>query len=97
MTQLLIRNLDDMKIKLQERGQRHGRSTKEEMREILRNAVRNDEPGAPRLRASACASCSEISGSKKTLPSGAAIRRSRPHSDDPHRYQCIIGDDARLG
>ncbi|HEX2255509.1 MAG TPA: plasmid stabilization protein [Afifellaceae bacterium] len=41
MAQLLVRNLDgDVKAKLQERARRHGRSTAEEVREILRNAVR---------------------------------------------------------
>ena len=56
MAQLLVRNLDDdIKSKLQERARRHGRSTEEEVREILRNAVWNDtqktEPLGRRLRA----------------------------------------------
>jgi len=47
VAQILIRQLeDDVKTKLQRRAQRHGRSTEEEVREILRNAVR-DEEGAP--------------------------------------------------
>ena len=46
MAQLLVRQLDDdVKFKLQRRARRHGRSTEEEIREILRNAVR-DEGGA---------------------------------------------------
>lgn len=46
MAQLLVRHLDDdVKVKLQHRARRHGRSTEEEVREILRNAVR-DEGGA---------------------------------------------------
>jgi plasmid stability protein len=46
MAQLLVRHLDDdVKAKLQRRARRHGRSTEEEVREILRNAVR-DEGGA---------------------------------------------------
>lgn len=46
MAQILIRQLDDdTKAKLQRRARRHGRSTEEEVREILRNAVREvDEP-----------------------------------------------------
>ena len=41
MAQLLVRHLDDdVKAKLQHRARRHGRSTEEEVREILRNAVR---------------------------------------------------------
>jgi antitoxin FitA len=46
MAQLLVRLLDDdVKAKLQIRARRHGHSTEEEVREILRNAVR-DEGGA---------------------------------------------------
>lgn len=46
MAQILIRQLeDDTKSKLQRLARQHGRSTEEEVREILRNAVRNvNEP-----------------------------------------------------
>ena len=44
MAQLLVRHLDDdVKAKLQRRARRHGHSTEEEVREILRNAVREDD------------------------------------------------------
>ncbi|MEE8526321.1 MAG: toxin-antitoxin system [Thermoanaerobaculia bacterium] len=44
MAQLLVRNLDDdVKVRLQSRADRHGRSTEEEVREILRNAVREED------------------------------------------------------
>ena len=47
VAQLVVRNLEaDVKEKLQRRARRHGRSTEEEVREILRNAVK----GAPRPR-----------------------------------------------
>lgn len=43
MAQLVVRNLDDdVKAKLQRRARRHGRSTEEEVRDILRNAVRHE-------------------------------------------------------
>jgi plasmid stability protein len=43
VAQVLVRQLDDdLKEKLQRRARRHGRSTEEEIREILRNAVRSD-------------------------------------------------------
>ncbi len=43
VAQLVVRQLDDdVKKKLQRRARRHGRSTEEEVREILRNAVRED-------------------------------------------------------
>ena len=46
MAQLLVRHIeDDVKAKLQRRARRHGHSTEEEVREILRNAIR-DEDGA---------------------------------------------------
>jgi plasmid stability protein len=56
MAQLLVRNLeDDVKARLRLRARRHGRSTEEEVREILRNAVRDEEstrkPLGSRLRA----------------------------------------------
>jgi plasmid stability protein len=47
MAQILIRQLDDdLKARLQKRAKAHGRSTEEEVREILRNAVR-DQDQAP--------------------------------------------------
>jgi plasmid stability protein len=49
MAQLLVRNLDeDVKTKLQRRARAHGRSTEEEVREILRAAVAGERP-APLL------------------------------------------------
>jgi antitoxin FitA len=56
MAQLLVRHLDDdVKAKLQLRARRHGHSTEEEVREILRNAVREEggtrEPLGSRLAA----------------------------------------------
>lgn len=50
MAQLVVRRLDDdVKAKLQRRARRHGRSTEEEVREILRNAVRNEGDARPPL------------------------------------------------
>jgi plasmid stability protein len=56
MAQMVVRNLDDdVKLKLQKRARQHGRSTEEEVREILREAVRsepeNSKPLGKRLRA----------------------------------------------
>jgi len=47
MAQLVVRNLDDdVKAKLQRRARKHGHSTEEEVRSILRNAVAKEgEPG----------------------------------------------------
>ena len=47
MGRLVVRQLDDdVEAKLQRRARRHGRSAEDEVREILRNAVK--EEGAPR-------------------------------------------------
>lgn len=47
MAQLLVRDLDDdLKDRLQRQARRHGRSMVEEVREILRTAVRDE--GAPK-------------------------------------------------
>ena len=44
MAQLIVRNLDDdVKQRLQQRARRHGRSTEEEVRSILRQAVLADD------------------------------------------------------
>ncbi len=43
MAQLVVRNLEDeVKAKLQKRARAHGRSTEAEVRDILRDAVRED-------------------------------------------------------
>ena len=44
MAQFVVRNLEGgVKTKLQRRARRHGRSMEEEVREILRSAVHEDE------------------------------------------------------
>jgi len=49
VAQLLVRNLeDDVKRRLKARAQQHGRSTEEEVRDILRRAVMSEaEPKEP--------------------------------------------------
>jgi len=43
MAQLLVRNLEKgVKAKLERRAKRHGRSMEEEVREILRDATKNE-------------------------------------------------------
>ena len=50
VAQLLVRQLDeDVKDALQRRARAHGRSTEEEVREILRDAVRAGPAGPLRL------------------------------------------------
>ncbi len=43
MAQLVVRNIEEtVKAKLQRRAKRHGRSMEEEVREILRDAAKNE-------------------------------------------------------
>ena len=50
MAQLLVRNLESpIKARLQRRAKRHGRSMEEEAREILRNALREEDTPATGL------------------------------------------------
>lgn len=50
MAQLIVRNIeDDVKAALQRRAVRHGRSMEEEVRDIVRNAVRDEDRPRPPL------------------------------------------------
>jgi antitoxin FitA len=50
MAQLLVRNLESqLKGRLQRRAKRHGRSMEEEARDILRNALREEDTPATGL------------------------------------------------
>jgi len=46
MAQLIVRKLEEsVKTNLQRRAKRHGRSMEEEVREILRDAAKNEQSG----------------------------------------------------
>ncbi len=50
MAQFIVRNLeDDVKTRLKRRAARHGRSMEEEVRQILRNAAKEENRPVPRL------------------------------------------------
>ena len=50
MAQVIVRNLEEsVKRKLQRRATKHGRSMEEEIRDILRNAVKDDGKSAKGL------------------------------------------------
>lgn len=50
MAQLIVRDLeDDIKARLKRRAERHGRSMEEEVRDILRNAAKEENRPLPRL------------------------------------------------
>lgn len=47
MAQFVVRNIEkDVKVRLQRRAARHGRSMEEEVRDILRNAVNEQDAAA---------------------------------------------------
>jgi antitoxin FitA len=47
LAQFVVRNLEEeVKTRLQRRAARHGKSMEEEVRDILRNALKEDEPPA---------------------------------------------------
>jgi antitoxin FitA len=50
MAQLIVRDLEnDIKARLKRRAERHGRSLEAEVRDILRDAVKNDSTDGPGL------------------------------------------------
>jgi plasmid stability protein len=68
MAQLVVRQLDDdVKARLQRRARRHGRSTEEEVREILRNAVRSESGVRAALGSRLAARFARL-GLKKDIP-----------------------------
>lgn len=68
MPQLLVRNLEtQLKTRLQRRARRHGRSMEEEARDILRNALRDEEPPASGL-GSAIAGLFRETGLSEDIP-----------------------------
>ena len=83
MTQLVVRNLDDeAKLRLQRRASRHGRSMEEEVRDILRDALKEDD-SAGRGLGTEIASLFTKTGLRADIPElyGAAReRRSRPNT-----------------
>ena len=94
MAQLLVRNLeDDVKRRLKARAQQHGRSTEEEVREILRHAVMGEEEPSSRW-GSASACCSRESDWKRRSPSCAVRPPVRLTSGDPAGHQRPLGLDA---
>ena len=81
VAQILIRQLDDdLKARLQRRARQHGRSTEEEVREILRNAVRDEEQPAARLGSRIAARFSKV-GLDDPIP------ELRGHSVRPARFE----------
>jgi antitoxin FitA len=82
MAELLIRHLDDdVKAKLQRRAHRHGRSTEEEVCEILRGAVR-DEGGTREPLGSRIAARFAGLGLTEDIPELRSEKSHEPGNDD---------------
>ena len=68
MAQFIVRNLeDDVKARLKRRAAHHGRSMEEEVRHILRNAVKEQNQRLPKLGSRIAARFSKA-GLTKDLP-----------------------------
>jgi plasmid stability protein len=68
MAQFIVRNLeDDVKARLKRRAERNGRSMEDEVRQILRNAVKGENRPAARLGSRIAARFRKI-GLKRDLP-----------------------------
>ena len=77
MAQFIVRQLeDDVKARLKRRAERHGRSMEEEIRHILRNAVREQNQPAARLGSRIAARFAKA-GLTTDLPE---LRGQRPRS-----------------
>ena len=95
MAQLLVRNLDDeVKKRLQRRAARHGRSTEEEVREILRAAADRDEPGpsGPGLGTRIAPNALPASALRMRCQNYVAELRSQPSlgRNDPNRHTNVL-------
>lgn len=84
MAQILVRNLEDqLKARLQRRAKRHGRSMEEEVREILRNSLR-EETVPPRGLGSEIVAL--FSGQGIGLEEGEEIPELRGHPVRPGTF-----------
>ena len=75
MVEICMRNLDDeLIVRLKRRAARHGRSTEAEHREILRQALANeDEPSFDKL----AADLRKLTRRRKQTPSEILLREER--------------------
>ena len=77
MAQFIVRELEeDVKARLKRRAVHHGRSMEEEIRHILRNAVKEENQPAPRLGSRIAARFARV-GLAKDLPE---LHGQIPHS-----------------
>jgi plasmid stability protein len=81
MAQLVVRNVEDsVKARLRRRAKRHGRSMEEEVRDILRNAVQEEESPAGGLG-------TEIASLFAKVGLESDIRELRGHKIHPPSFE----------
>lgn len=81
MGQLVVRNIENaVKTRLQRRARKHGRSMEEEVRDILRNAVNEEDAPAGGLG-------SEISSLFTKVGLDSDIPELRGHQIKPARFE----------
>jgi plasmid stability protein len=86
MAQLIVRKVEpEVKRKLQQRAIRHGCSMEQEIRDILRNAVKDDQGGARNRVGSRIAALFADIGLDADIPElhGEPIRPVRFDDDNP--------------
>ena len=95
MAQFIVRHLeDDVKARLKRRAAHHGRSMEEEVRHILRDAVKEQNQRVAKL-GRAFRHVSPKWGLPRSCQSCAARFHCRQNSvNDYPRYQCTCGVDA---
>ena len=97
MAQFIVRNLEnDVKARLKRRAAHHKRSMEEEVRHILRDAVKEQNQRVAKLGSRIAARFRE----SRTDYGLAGITRSNPkvgrvRVNDYPRYQCTFGVDAQ--
>lgn len=85
MAQLLVRNLEDqLKTRLQRRAERHGQSMEAEARDILRNALKEEEAQSVGF---GTASVALFSGQGIALEKREEIREWRGFLLDPISFE----------
>jgi plasmid stability protein len=81
VAQFVVRNLENsVKARLQRRARKHGRSMEEEAREILRNAVQQDQHATGGLG-------SDIAALFRTVGLDADIAELRGHRLEPASFE----------
>ena len=95
MAQFVVRHLeDDVKARLKRRAANHGRSMEEEVRHILRDAVKEQNQRVAKLGSRIAARFSKAGLTTELRNSEARFRGRQNSVGDYPRHQCTRGADA---